>query len=71
MIPRPCFLNKLRDLGYHFNRKGDTVELWKKGTHFVPVRTNKQLSEEYVVRTLRLCGLSADEIKQFLDEAEG
>jgi hypothetical protein len=69
MIPRECFVNKLRELGYTFKDRRKTNELWRKkgGTHCVILHTPKLLPCAYVAAVLRSCKVPEKEVTSFIE----
>lgn len=70
MLRREWFLNKLKDLGYDYRRHAGPVEIWMRGVARVVVATGDQLPEGYVRQQLRYCGLSDDDIDEFIRAAK-
>lgn len=72
MIPRERLINKLRELGFTFDRQADRVELYKKkgDTQRVTVRRKDCLAEETVKQTLAQCGMSAADILSFMGQCK-
>jgi hypothetical protein len=71
-ISRQCVINKLRELGYSFHERKKRVEIWRRSgsTHRVLLDTRKILSELYVRTTLGYCGISRNEIEEFINSAK-
>lgn len=71
-IPRPQFINKLRELTYTYKTRTKRISLWKKrgGTHYVSVPNTEKLTEPWVISTLRQCGLSDDEIRSLSEVSQ-
>lgn len=72
MVRREAFINKIRELGYHYKSQQAHTQLWKKkGTTqrmFVPLAS--LLEDDYVIGALRQAGVSDHEIKSFLAAAK-
>lgn len=72
MVRREAFINKIRELNYHYKSQQLRTQLWKqKGTTnrmFVP--SANLLEDDYVTGTLRQAGLNDVEIKKFLAAAK-
>ena len=72
MIHRSHYVNKIRDLGYHFKSRQKRTELYRKQgeTHriFVPIKND--LEEDWVKSTLSQAGCGPDEIKAFIADAK-
>lgn len=66
MITRQHFVNKLRELEYHFKKQYKRVSLWKKGTHRVMVPRTDLLSPAWVRWTLKQCGETDEAINKFI-----
>lgn len=64
-LTREHVINKLRELGYTYNRETHTTQCYRRGAHhvFVPKTRPK---EKWVRATLRQCNLSDAEISSFL-----
>jgi hypothetical protein len=71
MVRRDAFINKIRELDYHFKSQQAHTQLWKKkGTTdrmFVPLA--KLLEEDYVTGALRQASVPDLDIKSFLASA--
>ena len=70
-VKREAFINRIRGLGYSFNRRGDKVEMWRrKGSsppHFIPVPRKNLLAEAWVRSALQQTqALTNDEIETFI-----
>lgn len=72
MIGRQQLINKLRDLGYTYKRKGKRVEIWRRkgGTHCVGIPTNAKVDEDNVMAILRQCGVPENDITAFIGAAK-
>ncbi|HLZ40619.1 MAG TPA: hypothetical protein VKQ11_06650 [Candidatus Sulfotelmatobacter sp.] len=72
MVRRETFINKIRELGYHYKSQQAHTQLWKKsgttGRMFVPLA--KLLEDDYVTGALRQSGESDAAIKTFLAAAK-
>ena len=71
MIQRHVFINKLRDLGYHYRDQSDRMQLYRKrgGTHEVTIRRKENpLSDKYVESVLKQCGLSEADARTFIGQ---
>jgi len=70
-IQRPCFLNKIRDLGYVHWSDGRRVQKYRhpQTLHTIDVPRNAGPPKTHVVSALRQAGLSAEAIDAFLREA--
>lgn len=66
------FINKLRELGYNYVGPTAKTEIWRRpqNTHRVMVPKTKDLSDAYVISTLRQCGCTDAEIADFLRDAK-
>ncbi len=69
MIPKQQFINKLRKIGYTYKTTLKRVDLYRRGTHFIPVRRNDNLSEEFCVSSLRQALCTEEEIRDFIKDA--
>lgn len=67
-IRREHVINRLRELGYRFKKRGDRVEIYKrKGcTDYATVRRRDLLDDAEACSTLRMAGLDATEIDRFI-----
>jgi len=70
VIPKSHFVNKLRDLGYTYKTTLKRVDLWRRGTHFIPVRRSDNLSEEFCSSALRQALCTEQEIRDFIAAAK-
>jgi hypothetical protein len=72
MVRREAFINKIRELHYHYKKQQAHTQLWKKkGTTdrmFVPLA--QLLEDDYVMGALRQAGIPDQEIKSFLASAK-
>ena len=72
MVLREAFINKIREIDYHYKQQQLRTQLWKKrGTTdrmFVP--TAKLLEDDYVIGALRQAGVPEDEVRSFLASAK-
>lgn len=61
-------VNKLREMDYVFVERTKRTELWRKkgGMHRVPLTTHSYFSHAYVSIVLRQCGLSHEEVDNFI-----
>jgi hypothetical protein len=71
MIPNGALIEVLRSLGFEFKRQADRVMLYKqRGTDVrVGVRRNQMHDEDYARTVLRLAGMPADKIEDFIRQA--
>jgi hypothetical protein len=72
MVSRESFINKIRELGYTFKDQQKRTYLWRKvgGTHFIPVPKSDNLSDDFVISSLRHAGCKDPEIQAFLSSAK-
>jgi hypothetical protein len=72
MVPRECFVNRIRDLGYTFKGQQKRTYLWRKrgGTHFISVPMADMLEDEFVTSSLKQAGMPEDQIKSFIASAK-
>jgi hypothetical protein len=72
MIGREAFINKIRELNYHYKSQQLRTQLWKqRGTTnrmFVPLAN--LLEDDYVTGALRQAGVRENEIRSFLSSAK-
>jgi hypothetical protein len=68
-LRRERFINKLRELDYHFARQTDRTYVWRRGVHHVYVPQKELLPLTYVRQTLKQCGLSESDIEMFIGTA--
>lgn len=71
MVRRENFINKLRELDYHYKGQQKRTYLYRKtgGTHYVSLSMRDLLEDEYVSSILRQCGCSEASIQEFLRSA--
>ena len=70
MAKRRHFINKLRQLGFkHRSGRVGRQDLWKRGTDRVVLPRNAELADEWCRRTLRMHGVSEEEIDAFLRDS--
>jgi hypothetical protein len=69
MILKSAFIKKIRALGYRHRSQQARTHLYRKdgGTHYIFVRERHFLTDDFVKGALGQAGLSADEIKNFMD----
>jgi hypothetical protein len=72
MIKREYFVNKLRELGFAFNRQADRVDQWRqRGTgRLISVPRRDLIPEIHVALALKQCGCDEEEIKAFIASAK-
>jgi hypothetical protein len=70
VIPKQHFVNKLREIGYTYKTTLKRVDLYRRGTHFIPVRRSDNLSEEFCAASLRQALCAAQEIRDFIAAAK-
>jgi hypothetical protein len=72
MVRRECFINKIRELNYHYKSQQLRTQLWKKKGStkrmFVPLAN--LLEDDYVIGALRQAGVPETEIRYFLASAK-
>lgn len=72
MVRREAFINKIRELDYHYKSQHLHTQLWKrKGTTqrmFVPLAS--MLEDDYVMGALRQVGVLDADIRSFLSSAK-
>jgi hypothetical protein len=66
MIARERLVNKLKEIGYRFKRDAWRVTMFRNGTRRVEVPKRDFLQDETVAQILRQCGLTRDQIVQFI-----
>lgn len=73
MVPNTKLINRLRQAGYSYKTRSDRVEIWKQAgsTRRVQIRRHRSHSREYAATTLRLAGLTPEQIEEFLGECDG
>ena len=71
MILKSEFIKKIRALGYRHRSQQARTHLYRKdgSTHYIFVREKDLLTDDFVKGALRQAGLSADEIKHFMDRS--
>lgn len=69
MILKSAFIKKIRELGYRHRSQQARTHLYRKdgGAHYIFVREKDLLTDDFVKGALGQAGLSADEIKNFMD----
>ena len=69
MILKSAFINKIRQLGYRHRSQQARTHLYRKdgGAHYIFVREKDLLTDDFVKGALGQAGLSAEEIKDFMD----
>jgi len=72
MIAKQRFINRIRQLGYSFNRKADRVEIYRRPTpmHFISVPRRNQLDEDWVRHALRQAGEAPNAIERFIADCK-
>jgi hypothetical protein len=72
MVRRECFINKIRELNYHYKSQQLRTQLWKKKGStkrmFVPLAN--LLEDDYVIGALRQADVPEAEIRSFLASAK-
>lgn len=68
-VRREHVINRLRELGYRFKKRGDRVEIYKRkgSTDYASVRRRDLLDESEARSILRMAGIDAVEIDRFID----
>jgi hypothetical protein len=72
MVPRICFINKIREVGYTYKTKQKRTTLWRKrgGTHCIFVPLAELLEDDYVANALTQAGLTQADIQAFMASAK-
>jgi hypothetical protein len=72
MVRRECFINKIRELNYHYKSQQLRTQLWKKkgSTRRMFVPLANLLEDDYVTGALRQADVPEAEIRSFLASAK-
>jgi hypothetical protein len=72
MVHRESFINKIRELDYHYKKQQLRTQLWKKkgSTQRMFVPLAQLLEDDYVIGALRQAGVQEKEIRSFLSSAK-
>jgi hypothetical protein len=70
VIPKQHFVSKLREIGYSYKTTLKRVDLYRRGTHFIPVRRSDYLSEEFCASALKQALCTPEEIRDFIAAAK-
>jgi hypothetical protein len=70
LIPKEHLVNKIRMLGYRFQRKTDRVELYRHPVtmHRLAIPAKDSLDPDFVRATLYQAGMTKEQIEQFVGE---